>query len=322
MIRNASFIGALLMGAMQAALPAMAQEFPKKQPIKIVVAANAGGLTDVLARTSADFLQKRLGQAVVVENRPGASSAIGADFVAKSPSDGYTLYLAGSELAVIPALRSNLPYKFEDFTYLIRPFHTTPLMVVGPKVPVSTPAELIAHMKANPGKVRYGTPGVGSLNHVGTAMFESSTGVKGVHVPYTGIAPIYTDLLAGTIDFAMGAVPPFSEQLKVLGPSGTKRHPAYPNLPTLEEIGYKNASHDAWFGFVAPPNLPKPIADKLIAELTAMYKDPEVIAKFLSTTKIVPEPNPLIGDDFRKRALEENKNWKAVAEREKIVVQQ
>jgi tripartite-type tricarboxylate transporter receptor subunit TctC len=319
MFKSLTFLVALALAAMS---PAMAQDFPQKQPIKIVVGANAGGLTDVLARLTAEFLQKRLGQAVVVENRPGAASAIAADYTAKAPADGYTLYLAGAEMTVIPALRSNLPYKFEDFTYLIKFWTTIPMMVVGPKSTISSPKELIAYMKANPGKVRYGTPGVGSLNHVGTAMFEASTGVKGVHVPYTGIAPIYTDLLNGTIDFAMGATPPFSDQLKVLGPSGSRRHTAYPDLPTLAELGYQNASHDAWFAFLAPPNLPKPIADRLIAELSAVFKDPEAIAKYKSATKDVPDATPLIGDDFKRFALEQNKNWKAVADREKIVVQQ
>ena len=212
-----SKVSAFVLGAVLAASPAMAQEFPAKQPVKVIVGANAGGLTDVLARITADFLSKRLGQAVVVENRPGAASAIAADFTAKSAPDGYTIYLAGAELTVITALRNNLPYKFEDFTYLTKFWTTIPLMVVGPKVAVSTPKELIESMKANPGKFRYGTPGIGSLNHVGTAMFEGSTGVKGVHVPYTGIAPIYTDLLSGAIDFAMGATPPFPDTLKEIG---------------------------------------------------------------------------------------------------------
>src|ERR1700752_2279610 len=118
MSRILTFVVALLLGATQAASPAMAQEFPKKQPIKIVVGFNAGGLTDVLARITAEFLQRRIGQAVVVENRPGASGAIGADYVAKSPADGYTLYLSAPEVATLPAVRSNLPFKTEDFTYL------------------------------------------------------------------------------------------------------------------------------------------------------------------------------------------------------------
>ena len=314
--------GSLLVGAALVTFPAIAQEFPKKQPVKIVVAFNAGGLTDVLARITAENLQRRLGQAVVVENRPGASGAIGADYVAKSPPDGYTLYLSAPEVAVLPAVRSNLQFKSDDFTYLIRGFITPPLIVISPKLPVSSPAELIAYMKANPNKVRYGTPGVGHLNHLGTAMFEAAAGVKGVHIPYTGAAPIYTDLVAGNVDLYMGATQPVPDAIKVLGPVGTSRHPAYPNLPTLAEIGVKNASHDAWFGFVAPPNLPKPIADRLIAELSAVFKDPEAIAKYQSATKIVPDVDPLTGDAFKKQVLEENKAWKAVVEREKIVVQQ
>jgi tripartite-type tricarboxylate transporter receptor subunit TctC len=322
MFKFLSAMAALVLGAALGATPAMAQDFPTKQPVKIIVGANAGGLTDVLARITAEFLQKRLGQAVVVENRPGAASAIAADFTAKAAPDGYTIYLAGAEMSVITALRKDLPYKFEDFTYLTKFWTTIPMMVVGPNSPLKSQKELIAFMKANPGKLRYGTPGVGSLNHVGTAMFESSTGVKGVHVPYTGIAPIYTDLLAGTIDFAMGATPPFSDQLRVLGPSGTRRHVAWPDLPTLAEQGFANASHDAWFGFVAPPNLPKPIADRLIRELDAVFKDPEALARYKSTTKDVPDAKPLVGDEFKQFALEHNRNWKAIVEKEKIVVQQ
>ena len=322
MFKKLTTVGALLLSATLGALPSMAQDYPKKQPIKVIVGASAGGLTDVLARITAEFLQKKMGQAVVVENRPGAASAIAADYTAKSAPDGYTIYLAGAEMTVIPALRSNLPYKFEDFTYLTKFWTTIPMMVVGPNSTFKTPKDLIAYMKANPGKLRYGTPGVGSLNHVGTAMFEASIGAKGVHIPYPGIAPIYTDLLAGNLDFAMGATPPFSDAIKVLGPSGSRRHTSYPDLPTLAEQGYQNASHDAWFAFVAPPNLPKPIADRLIADLNAVFKDPEAIAKYKSATKDVPDASPLVGDDFKKFALEQYKNWKAVADREKIVVQQ
>lgn len=312
----------LIMAVVLAAMPAMAQEYPKKQPIKIIVPFNPGGLTDLLARITAEFLQRRIGQAVVVENRPGAAGAIAADYVAKAPADGYTIMMSAADLAVLPAVRNNLPYKLEEFTYLTRFWTTGTMIVVGPKSPVSSIAELISHMKANTGKFRYGTTGVASLNHLGTAKFESSVGVKGVHIPYAGAGPIYTDLLAGNIDFYTGGSLPFPETLKVLAPAGTKRQVSYPNLPTLAELGYKNASYDAWFGVIAPPNLPKSIADRLNAELRAVYKDPEAIAKFKSSAKEVPDENLLVGEDFRQRVLQENKNWKEVADREKIVVQQ
>jgi len=313
---------AFLVAAALGTVPAVAQEFPKKQPVKLVVSASAGGLTDVLTRITADFLQRRLGQAVVVENRTGASGAIGADYVAKAPADGYTLFMAGAELAVLPAVRNNLPYKFDDFTFLIRGFTLQPLIMVGPKVPVSSTAELVAAMKANPGKFRYGSTGVGAIVHMGTAMFEGAAGVKGVHVPYAGVAPAYQDMLAGNLEMLVGGSAPFPEGLKVIGTNGSKRSAVYPNAPTLEESGVKNASWDAWFGFVAPPNLPKPIADRLVAEFAAVFKDPEAIAKYQSAAKSVPEANPLTGDAFKKQVVEENRKWKAVAEREKIVVQQ
>jgi len=319
-VRILKLVAAFLIAAAPL-LPASAQDFPKKQPIKFVVAANAGGGTDVLARITAEYLQRRLGQAVVVENRPGASAAIGADYVAKSPPDGYTLFFTASEFGVLPAVRTNLPYKFNEFTFLIRGFSVQPLLFGSPKLPVSTLQEFMAYMKANPGKVRYGSTGVGAVVHLGVAMFEGAAGVKGAHVPYSGIAPVYQDMLAGNVEFTQ-ATPPFPEGLKVLGSVGTKRNPAYPNLPTLEEIGIKNAAWDVWFGVVAPPNLPKPIADRLIAELGAVFKDPEAIAKYTAAAKFAPETNPLTGDEFKNRVLQENRNWRAVVEREKIVVQQ
>jgi tripartite-type tricarboxylate transporter receptor subunit TctC len=303
-------------------LPVSAQEYPTKQPIKIVVPAAAGGLTDVLGRVTAEFLQRRLKQAVVVENKPGASGTIGADYVNKAAPDGYTLFLANTELAVVPAVRDNLPYKFDDFTFLVRGFTVQPLLLVGPKATVSTVPDLVALMKASPGKIRYATSGVGANGHLGTAAFEASAGVKGVHVPYPGIAPAYQDLLAGNVDFTASGTPPFPDGLKVIASIGTKRSPAYPDKPTLEESGIKNATWDANFGVLAPPNLPKPIADRLISELKAIFSDPEAIEKYKSTVKVAPETSPLVGDDYKKQTIKDYENWKISAEREHIKVQQ
>ena len=307
--------------AFLAATSAMAQDFPQKRPVKIVVPFSVGGLTDLLARITAEFLQKRLGQAVIVENKPGAAGAIAADYVAKSPADGYTLMMSAADLAVLPAVRANLPYKLEDFTYLTRFWTTGTMIVVGPKSQFSTLAELIAYMKANPGKVVYGTAGVGSLNHLGTLKFEGAVGVKGLHVPYPGAQPVYGALQEGSLDFYTGASLPFPDSLKVLAPAGSRRHPAYPNLPTLEELGFKGASYDAWFGIIAPGNLPKPVADRINAELRAVYQDPEAIARFRKATQEVPDPNLLVGDSFRNRVLQERKTWKEIADREKVVLE-
>jgi tripartite-type tricarboxylate transporter receptor subunit TctC len=321
MLKVLAITGTLLAITLVGITPALAQDASKKQPLKIVVAANAGGLTDAIARVTAEFLQKRTGQVVLVENKPGASSVIGADYTAKALPDGNTIYLAGPELPVVPATKANLPYKFDDFTYLIRPFTIQPLVLVNPKLPVNNIPELLSYMKANPGKARYGSTGIGAIVHMGSALFESAAGVKGNHIPYTGISPLYLDLLAGNIDFTVGGSVPFLDGIRVIGTSGTKRSPIYPNLQTLDEAGVKGASWDIWFGFVAPPNLPKQIAERITADISAVYKDPEAIAKLITVAKTAPDTNPLIGDSFKKQVQDEYKNWKATVEREKIALQ-
>ncbi len=321
MKRRVFTFGSVLLGLSLLGAPAQAQQFPSK-PVRIIVGANAGGLTDALARVTAEYLQRRLGQSVVVENRAGAAGTIAADATAKAPADGHTIFLAGPEQPIHPALRTNLPYKFEDFTFLIRPFTAQPLILAGPKFAPSSVPELVAHMKANPGKVRHGSTGVGAIVHLAAAVFEGATGTKGVHVPYTGIAPVYTDLLAGTVDVTFGGSFPFPDGLKVLASASKKRSTVFPNAPTLEEVGIKNASWDIWFGFMAPPNLPKPIADRLTSELQAVLKDPEAREKFKAATRSEPDAEPLVGEAFKAQALSEVKMWKEVVDREKIVVQQ
>ena len=322
MLRTAMTLGALLVCSVLSTGPTAAQDYPKKQPIKIVVSFNAGGLTDVLARITADHLSKRLGQSVIVENRTGASGAVGAAYVASAAPDGYTLLLSAPEVAVLPAVRSDLQFKSTDFTYLVRPFTTQPMVVAGPHLPVANWNELIKYMKDNAGKVRYGTPGVGHWVHLESVAFEKEMGVKCTHVPYPGIAPVYTDLLAGNVDITLAASPPFPDTLKVLATLAPKRHPAHPNAPTLEELGVKGLDYSVWFGFEAPAGLPKPIADRLISELTSVFKDPAAIAQFQTSAKLVPDSDMLSGDKFRDAVLAETGKWKTIAEREKITVQQ
>lgn len=303
------------------ATPAVAQEWPKKQPIKIVVGAAAGGGTDVLARVTAEFLQKRIGQSVIVENKPGAGQTIAVDFVSKAAPDGYTMLLIYNDLSILPAVRNNLPYKFDEMTYLIRPFAVQPVVFVGPKVEAKTAQEFIAQMKANPGKVRYGSGGVGGLMHLMIAQFESAVGAKGTHVVYTGAMPAYQDMLAGTIEYTI-ATPPNPDGLRVLASLGSKRHPLHPNAPTLEELGIKGATLDVAAGFVAPPKMPKELADRLIAELRAVFQDPEAVKKFETAAKYTPDPNGPSGDTYKKKSIDEYNGWKVVVEREKIVVPQ
>ena len=319
MPRSVSLIGALLIGALQFATPAVAQDYPKKQPIKLVVPVPAGGGTDAIARVTAEFLSKRMGQTVVVENRPGAASTIGADFVSKSPPDGYTILLTGAEFAIVPTVRK-VPYGYDDFTYLVRAFNIPTVMYASPKYGPNTLQEALADIKARPGQVRYGSTGQGAIVHVAFAMLEDAAGVKLLHVPYQGIAPVYQALMSNTVDIAAGT-PPFPDNLKVLGNTGTKRHPMYAQYPTLEEVGVKGASWDVWFGFMAPPKLPKAIADKLTSELVAVLNDPAAVTKYTEIVKHAPESQPLTGDAFKQQVLKDNTMWKAVVDRNKITAE-
>ena len=316
MTRVWAFVLTLFVG-----LPAFAQQFPGSQPIKIVVPFAPGGTTDLLGRTVAEFLQKRMNHTIVVENRPGAAMTIGTDFVAKSAPDGHTLLLAAPDLVVVPAVRQTMPYDIEKLTYLTRVWVQTVLIVTGPKSGINTIEELITKIRNNPGQIRHATNGVGALNHLGSLKFDAAIGGKTIAVPYGGQGPASIDTVSGQVEFLNGAAVPLLEGLKPLAPSGSMRHPLYPNLPTLAELGYKDADWGSWFGFLAPPNLPQPIADRLIREINAVMKDPEVIEKMRKATSFVQTQEPLTGEAFRKVALDEFRDWKAIAAREKINIQ-
>ncbi len=310
-----------LVVALFATAPAIAQQFPGSQPIKIVVPFAPGGTTDLLGRTIAEVLQKRMNHPVIVENRPGAAMTIGTDIVAKSAPDGHTLLLAAPDLVVVPAVRQNIPYDIEKLTYLTRVWVQTVMIVTGPKSGINTIEELIQKIRANPGQVRHATNGVGALNHLGSLKFDRAIGGKTIAVPYGGQGPASIDTVAGQVEFLNGAAVPFLDGLKPLAPSGSMRHPLYPNLPTLAELGYKDADWGSWFGFLAPTGLPKPVGDRLIREINAVMKDPDVIEKLRKATGIVQSEEPLTGDAFRKAALDEFRLWKEIAAREKINIQ-
>jgi tripartite-type tricarboxylate transporter receptor subunit TctC len=316
MLRTLTVVGTLWAILAQGVMPAVAQGYPTK-PIKVVAGSAPGGGTDVLARITAEFLSKRLRQAVVVENRPGAAGSIAAQYVATSAPDGYTVYFASTEFASLPAVRKDLSYRFDNFTYLLKVFSSQPMMLARATLPVSSLRELAEYMKANPGKLRYGSTGVGGVVHLSMAGIEGAVGAKGAHVPYTGSAPIFTDMLGGFVDVTQSS-PPFAEGLKVLGSVGSKRNASYPELPTLAEAGISKGTWDLWFGIVAPANLPAPIAELLTKEIEAVMEDPEAIAKF---AEVRNKPDVVLGEDFRNYVMAEHAKWKAVAESERIVIQ-
>ena len=243
--------------------------FPDK-PIKIIVGFPPGGPLDTHARLLIDQLQKSLGQPVVIDYKPGAGGSIGADFVIKSPADGYTLLMANTGTMVInPFVDTKNAYvTLCDFTPIARTAQQPLALVVNNDVPVKTFAEFIDYAKKNPGKVNYGSAGNGGISHLVPEMLEQATGIDMVHVPYKGTAPTFTDLLAGQVQFMSESIPQVTQYLKAgkvraLAMTGKERNAAIPDVPTMAEAGVKNFEVVGFYGVLAPAKLPADVIAKL-----------------------------------------------------------
>ena len=246
------WVVSLCLAAMWVAPPAFAQDYPNR-PIKFIVPFSPGAGTDATGRIVAEGLAKRIGQPVVVENKPGAGSMIGIEYVVKSPPDGYTLlYGTADGITVLPAVSTKIPYRVpEDVLFLTRTFTMPFAIAVSPTLPVNTWAELIAYAKANPGRVRYATSGVGGGGHLATALLEKTAGVSMTHIPYKGVGQFIPDLLSGNVDVGLVTPPTINPhysagKVKVLAQSGTKRHALLPNVPTFAELNLKDAVVEVW----------------------------------------------------------------------------
>jgi len=250
------------------------------RPIKLVVPYAAGGPTDVLGRLVADYLGRDLKQAVIVENKPGAQGAIGAEAVARADPDGYTLFVAAGSIIVLnPMLYKKLSYDpVKDFRMLALVTDLPVVMEVHPSVPAKTVAEFVAYAKQNPGKLNFGSAGTGGTIHLAGEMFKQMAGIEMTHVPYKGAGPALTDLLSGNIQVmfdSMGtALPPVKAGLlRPLGVSSTQRSPDLPDVPTIAESGYPDYAVSVWYGIVAPSKLPDEIAQKISASLDRALND-------------------------------------------------
>jgi tripartite-type tricarboxylate transporter receptor subunit TctC len=251
---------------------AAAQAWPAK-PVHIVNPFTAGGPVDLLARAVGQKLNEDWGQPVIVETRAGAAGNIGIEYVAKQPADGYTLLAMPTGNAVVnPHLYAKLPYDtFRDFTPVTLLATVENVLVVHPDVKASTVAELIALAKASPGKLSFGSPGVGSQAHVAGEMLKSMAGVQMLHVPYKGMAPAMTDLLGGQISFMFLSMSSALKQvqagkLRALGVASLRRSPAAANLPTVAEQGLPGFEAVSWYALMAPAGTPAAIVDKIAAD--------------------------------------------------------
>jgi tripartite-type tricarboxylate transporter receptor subunit TctC len=279
-----------------------AQSYPTK-PIKLIVPWPPGGGVDTSARLISEPLAQRLGQAIVVENRPGAAGNIGTAMIKQEKPDGYTLLMGSlSPHAVNPHLYDNLGFDpIKDFAPVALVYTVPSFLVVPASSPVNTPQELVNLAKSKPGKLNFGSGGAGSSQHLFAVMFNTSTKIDSVHVGYKGTSPAEAALVAGQVDYMLDPPTclPFVQagRLKALAVAAPKRSTAMPNVPTLDELGIQNVHTLTYYGVLAPANTPKEIVNKLNAEINAILKSDDMRARL---AKLAAEPGTGTPDDFGK----------------------
>jgi tripartite-type tricarboxylate transporter receptor subunit TctC len=260
--------------------------YPSKQPIKLIVPFAAGGAVGAVARVLGTSLQVGLDQSIVVDNRGGAGGIIGMDAVAKAAPDGYTLLLAHSGLTYMPGLYRKLPFDpVKDFDGVVTAVSGSYVLAVNNDMPFKSVAELIAHAKANPGKLTYGSAGIGSTLHLAAELFKRAAGIDILHVPYRGAAQATTDLVGGQVQIMFGpavAILPLAQagKIRTLAVTSARRSALAPELPTVVESGVPGFEVVGWYGLAAPAGTPKPVIAKLNAEANRALKSAEVIEQF------------------------------------------
>jgi len=278
---------ALLIGVLGAIGPAQAQPqaWPTR-PVRVVIGFPPGGIVDMVARQLQPRLQAALGQPVIIDNRGGAGGTVGATIASKAPADGYTLFLATIAHSIAPGLYKHLAYDFQrDFDPVALVASTPNVLIVNEKVPARSVAELVAYIKANPGKVNFGSAGNGSTEHISGELFRSMTKTDIVHVPYKGGAPMMADLMGGQIQMAIETSPSAAPHIRAgkvhaLAVTTKTRSPAYPGVPTLDEAGLKGYDMTTWFALMAPHGTPPEIVQRLNAELARAVQQADVARRF------------------------------------------
>ena len=319
---SAALATALLLASVFTAPAALAQGAWPNKPVKVIVSFPPGGAADQIARAVAQPLQEALGQPVVVENRAGAGGNIGADAVAKSPADGYTLLMSsGGTVSINPHIYAKMPFDpTKDIVPVAAAARVLVFLEVNPtKVPAGNVKDFLAYMKANPGRLTFGTPGSGSSPHLAAEMMKAQSGAFATHIPYRGAAPALTDLLAGQIDFmfdpGIGLQHVRSGRLKMLAVGSPKRSPLFPDVPTLDEAGLKGFDADSVFGFYAPAGTPAPVITRLNHEINRILNTQAVKDRI---TALGGEILPITPQEFGAKAAADSQRFGALIKERKI----
>ncbi len=309
--RRATRIVAAALFASAAGIAFAQANYPTRA-VRIVVPSSPGGGTDILSRLLTPGLSERLGQTVVVDNRPGAGSIIGNDIVAKAAPDGYTLLMGISTLAILPSMHKKLPYDaMRDLAPVSQAIAAPNILVVHPSLPVKTVKELIAFAKKHPGELNYASAGLGTNPHLSMELFLSMAHIKMVHVAYKGLGPALVDLLAGQVVVAtstmLAGLPHVkSGRLRALGTTGAKRSSVLPNLPTVAEAGVPGYEAVQWYGLFAPAKTPKEIIAKLHGAMVAVLQSPAIKSKLAADGA---EPVGNTPEEFARFLRSETDKW-------------
>jgi tripartite-type tricarboxylate transporter receptor subunit TctC len=311
-LRLAALTGAIVVTFALSGMPSQAANYPSRN-VTLIVPSPPGGGTDTQARILAPKLSEILGQTVVIENRPGASGNIGAQAVAKAPADGYTMLAMISSHVINPHVLKIVPYNIDkDFAMISRTVTVPGVLVGNPKLPAKNLKDLIAYLKANPGKVAFGSAGVGSLSQLIVELFAQQTGVKMLHVPYRGTHPALNDTLSGQVQLDVPDLTIVLSQIKAgkliaYGVTSAKRAAIAPDIPTLAEQGVTGFNAVQWFGLCAPAGTPPAIIAKLHDAVVKALNDPEVKARYAKLA-MTPEPSASPAE-YSKFVHDEGVRW-------------
>lgn len=313
MLKFSRYMVMLLSGLAMTSVPAIAAPYPEK-PVKLIVSWSPGGTTDILARIIAQGLTEKLGQTVLVENKPGGGNNIGTEFLIRSAPDGYTLNMTNPANAINATLYKNLPFNFINDTVPVAGVIRTPnVMVVTASLPVKNVEEFIAYCKANPTKVNMASSGSGSSIHLSGELFKIMTGCKMAHIPYKGAGPALNDLIAGQVQVMFDNLPSSAGfikdgRIRALAVTTATREASLPNVPTVGETvpGYEAS---AWFGVSAPKGTPRDVVEKLNVAINQLLADPKIQKRL---AELGGTPIPGTPEDFGKLISNETQKWEKV----------